>query len=192
MEDKRSKIEHIKALNSRLNMRAVLGYYCVEYEDQGRPRFKVKCPFHNDHSPSLQIFTDNESGQDSWWCPVCNDNGDCFRFIQSMTHNHKKSLEVAQEIIKGIGSESTAIDPKYKEALEKQKIRKRVYLLDYKLGLTYRDWLETLEGHPQYEKACERVDEIFKELDTLTEEEKFKEAIEFIKKKLDRLKKVKE
>jgi len=187
MQDKRSKIEHIRALNSRLNMRAVLNYYGIEYDDQGRDRFKVKCVFHNDTHPSLQIFTDNESGQDSWWCPVCNDNGDCFRFIQAMTHNHTKSLAVANEIIKGLGGDMTTIDPKYKEALEKQRLRKKVYLNDFKLGVQYRDWLISLKEHPQYQAACERVDAIFKELDSLTEANKFTEAINFIREKLDNL-----
>lgn len=191
MQDKRSKIEHIRALNSKLNIRAVLEYYTIEYDDQGRGRWKVKCPFHNDTHPSLQIFTDNESGQDSWWCPVCNDNGDCFRFIQSMTHSHTKSLAVANEIIKGIGSDTIAVDPEYKEALEKQRMRKKVYLLDYKLGVQYRDWLISLKNHPKYEEAYKKVDEIFEQLDTLTEEEKFEEAIEFIKEKADKLRSIK-
>lgn len=191
MEDKRSKIELIKALNSRLNMRAVLAYYGIVYEDQGRDKFKVVCPFHNDHTPSLTIFTANESGHDSWMCWVCNDNGDCFRFIQTMTHNHTKSVETAQEILKGIGGDASAVDPRYKEAMEKQKLRKRAYLLDFKLGICYRDWLESLEGHVQYEAACKKVDAIWEELDNLTDTEKFQEAIDFIKEKIGKLKEMK-
>jgi DNA primase len=188
MQDKRSKIEHIRALNSKLNMRAVLEYYTIEYDDQGRGRFKVKCPFHNDNHPSLQIFTDNESGQDSWWCPVCNDNGDCFRFIQSMTHSHTKSLATANEIIKGLGSDIMVVDPKYREAMEKQRLRKKVYLLDYKLGVRYRDWLISLKEHPKYGEACKRVDEIFEQLDNLVGEDRLQAAIDFIKEKASKLK----
>jgi len=190
-QDKRSKIEHIRAVNSQLNMPAVLDYFAVEYDNShGNGRFKVKCPFHDDRHPSLQIFTDNESGQDSWWCPVCNDNGDCFRFIQSMTHSHQRSLAIAQEIIKSLGSKGQAIDPKYREALAKQKLRKKVYLLDWKLGIMYRDWLCSLKGHLQYEGACKKVDEIFEQLDSLTEAGELEEAIDFIKDKVRKLKSI--
>jgi hypothetical protein len=108
-----------------------------------------------------------------------------------MTHNHTKSVETAQKILKGIGGDVSAVDPRYKEAMEKQKLRKRAYLLDFKLGICYRDWLESLEGHVQYEAACKKVDAIWEELDNLTDTEKFQEAIDFVKEKIGKLREMK-
>lgn len=190
MADKRAVIEHIRALNSQLNMPAVLNYYGMDYDDNHHDRFKVVCPFHNDSRPSLNIYTDNESGQDSWWCPVCTDNGDCFRFIQMMTNSHKEATAVAGEIIKGIGIDH-AVNPKYKAQLEKRKLRKRIQLIEYKLGVRYRDWLSSLKGHPQYEEACKKVDAIFEQIDTLVETGEYKKAVDLIKEKARKLRKAK-
>jgi hypothetical protein len=188
--DKRAVIEHIRALNGQLNMPAVLDYYGIDYDDNHHDRFKVICPFHNDSNPSLNIYTDNESGQDSWWCPVCSDNGDCFRFIQMMTANHKESTAVAIEIIKGIGVGHTT-NPKYKKALEKRRTRKKIHLLQYRLGIAYRDWLSSLKEHPQYEEACQKVDEVLEQMDTLTESGEYRKVIDFIKEKTRKLKRLK-
>lgn len=191
MSDKRAVVELIRALNGQLNMPAVLDYYGIDYDNNHHSRFKVRCPFHNDSRPSLNIYTDNESGQDSWWCPVCNENGDCFRFLQMMTTSHKESKAIAQEIIKGIGS-GRATNPKYKALLERRKQRKRIHLLEYRLGIRYRDWLDSLREHPQYEEACRKVDAIFEEMDTLIEVGDYRKAIDFIKEKARKLKQVKQ
>lgn len=188
MSDKRAVVAHIRALNSQLNMPVVLDYYGVDYDDS-HDRFKVNCPFHNDSRPSLNIYTDNESGQDSWWCPVCNDNGDCFRFIQMMESGHKEATAVAAEIIKGIGT-GYATNPKYKEALEKRKQRKKIHLLEYRLGIKYRDWLASLKGHPQYKEAYTKVDTIFEQMDALIEAGDYRKVIDFIKEKAKKLKRL--
>lgn len=189
MLDKKSVVEHIRSVNSQLNMRAVLNYYGVEFDDRGSGRFKVKCTFHDDSNPSMQIFTDNESGQDSWWCPVCNENGDCFRFIQMMAKGYQESLKVAQSIIKG-GAGGNASNPRYKAMLERQKLRKKVYLLDYKLGVKYRDWLISLEDSPKYIEACAKVDDVFRHLDKLVEEGQYEQALDFIREKVAKLRNI--
>lgn len=189
MADKRAVIELIRALNSQLTMPAVLDYYGLDYDDNHHDRFKIVCPFHNDSRPSLNIYTDNDSGQDSWWCPVCSDNGDCFRFIQMMTSSHKEAVAVAGEIIKETGT-GGAVNPKYKEQLEKRKQRKKVHLIEYRLGIKYRDWLSSLKGHPQYEEACRKVDEVFKEMDALVEAGDHRRTIDFMKEKARKLKRL--
>jgi len=190
MADKRAIRELIRALNGRLNMPAVLDYYGMDYEDNHHDRFKIVCPFHNDSRPSLNIYTDNDSGQDSWWCPVCNDNGDCFRFIQMMESNHKEAVAVAGEIIKETGGQT--VNPKYREQLEKRKQRKKIQLISGRLGVLYRNWLDTLKGHAQYEEARKKVDGIFEEMDTLIEVGDCKKSIDFIKEKARKLKRLKQ
>lgn len=37
----------------------------------GRGRYRIRCPFHEDRSPSLVIYPPGEG----WWCPVCNRGG---------------------------------------------------------------------------------------------------------------------
>lgn len=166
-------------------MSAILMYYGMDFDDES-DRYRILCPFHNDHTPSLQIFTDNESGQDSWWCPVCNESGDCFRFLQMQTNSHQEAVEHAQEIIKSIGSGHIA-NPAYQKALEKRKKRKKIEIMTYRLGVKYRDWLESIKGKPGYKQLCRKVEKVFFDITLLKEAEQYEEAATFIRRKAQRL-----
>ena len=57
-------------------MRDVISRYGIEVERNGF----APCPFHSDRHPSMKIY----SGDRGFWCYVCNEGGDIFRFIQRM------------------------------------------------------------------------------------------------------------
>jgi len=40
--------------------------------------FKGICPFHNDHNPSMMVYSD----RGTWRCWVCNTGGDCFSWVE--------------------------------------------------------------------------------------------------------------
>tara|TARA_R110002111_G_scaffold262694_1_gene340105 strand:- start:20186 stop:22093 length:1908 start_codon:yes stop_codon:yes gene_type:complete len=40
--------------------------------------FKGICPFHNDHNPSMVVYSD----RGTWRCWVCNTGGDCFSWVE--------------------------------------------------------------------------------------------------------------
>ena len=185
--DRKALIELISSLNNRLEILPVLEYYGVDYEEMYNGRYKALCPFHNDHAPSFLVFTDNESGRDSWWCPPCDENGDCFRFIQLMADGHKEAVEAAQEIIKKHGGKGGANSAKYKEIQRKRRQEKKLLLRTHTLGVLYRDWLKTLKDTRAYKNACQRVDQIFEEMDKMLGGDDYKAAAAFLRDKEKKL-----
>jgi hypothetical protein len=137
--------------------------------------------------PSLEIFTDNDSGQDSWCCFPCDLNGDCFRFIQQMTGSFKEAVAVAQEIIKGLKIDGAALNQKYKEQQEKRRMAKKLFVIQHRLGVQYRDWLESLRDSPRYEQARGRVDEIFQEMDEIVAAGDYEKADAYLREKEQKL-----
>jgi hypothetical protein len=43
----------------------------------GSGRYRLRCPFHNDHNPSLIVYPPGKG----WWCPVCGKGGDAVAFV---------------------------------------------------------------------------------------------------------------
>jgi hypothetical protein len=178
----------IRALSKRLRILDVLEYYELPYEEKSGGRHMMVCPLHNDHSPSMNIFTENESGKDSWCCFVCNDNGDAFRFIQRMESTFADAVRVAESILKKTGAVSNG--GKQREALEKQRLAKKAFLLQHRLGIEYRDWLISLRGKPIYEKAYQKVHEIYKQIEEYLEEEQWEKLIKYVHNKQEKLQEV--
>lgn len=73
--------ELINELNKRVKFVEVLKHYNIKY-DEREDRFRVICPFHSDHTPSLIVYTNNADKRDTWWCPPCATGGDVFAFIR--------------------------------------------------------------------------------------------------------------
>jgi len=179
--DKRSVVEVIRSLNGRLKMLSVLEYYNIDYQESGDGRYKAACPFHVDHHPSLEIYTDNESGQDSWCCYPCDLNGDCFKFIQEQTtYNHSEAIKIAQSIIKGLGTGGIVLNKDYREQQEKRRQRKKLFTIRHGLNVQYREWLKSLKGTAKYQKMCEKVNEIFEEMDTIVESGDYNKAMDYL------------
>lgn len=55
-------------------MRRLLEYYGIEVNRMN----KARCPFHGDHTPSMQVY----SGDRGYWCFVCNEGGDVIDFVR--------------------------------------------------------------------------------------------------------------
>jgi len=185
--DKRSIVEVIRSLNGRLKMIPILEYYEIDYQESGDGRYKAVCPFHTDHHPSLEIYTDNDSGQDSWCCYPCDLNGDCFKFIQEQTTNHTEAVKVAQAIIKGLGTGGMVLSKDYKEQQEKRRQQKKLFAIRHDLNVQYREWLKSLKGTAKYQEMCERVDKIFEEIDAVVKSDDYKKAADYLFAKEEKL-----
>jgi hypothetical protein len=46
----------------------------------GNGRYRLRCPFHNDHHPSLIVYPAGKG----WWCPVCGKGGDAVAFVAAL------------------------------------------------------------------------------------------------------------
>lgn len=62
----------------------VLDHYGIEYQTAGTDRYKILCPFHDDHTPSLVVYTNSTHEKESYCCYVDNNAGDVFHFIRNM------------------------------------------------------------------------------------------------------------
>ena len=101
----------LDAIRQRVTMRDVLAHYGIGIDRGG---FAV-CPFHSDRHPSMKVYP-NDRG---WWCFVCGEGGDIFKFIQKMERCH---FGKAAEIAAGIGGINGKTTPKASiEYQERQK-----------------------------------------------------------------------
>lgn len=69
----------VAALKSRNDIVSVVEQY-TPLRKSGHNRFIGRCPIHEDHSPSLTVYADNQS----WHCFGCNKGGDVFDFIMAV------------------------------------------------------------------------------------------------------------
>jgi len=70
----------------------VLDYYKINYTHSGGGKYKAICPFHDDHNPSLIVYTNNPD-RHSYACFVCNNYGSTDWFIKEMGDSVDKVLE---------------------------------------------------------------------------------------------------
>lgn len=64
-------------IKSRISMREVAAAY--GFQVNGRMN-KMRCPFHNDSKPSMQIYP----GKRGWFCFVCNEGGSVIDFVMRL------------------------------------------------------------------------------------------------------------
>jgi DNA primase len=82
----------IREIKSKLPILKVLAYYNLVPDKHNR----LKCPFHEDKNPSLQIYPKTETFN----CFGCNANGDVIEFIQLKEKcNKHEALKKATELI---------------------------------------------------------------------------------------------
>jgi DNA primase len=76
------------------------------------------CPFHDDHNPSLHVYSD----QQSFRCWVCNTGGDCFSFVeQSERVGFRDALEILARRA-GVPIPSRRGTPAGEQALHKSRL----------------------------------------------------------------------
>lgn len=80
------EFDYLRQVSHSTSMLDVLDYYNIDYHNAGASRFKCVCPFHDDHTPSLIVYTSNDHSDESYCCYVDNNAGDAFHFIRNMEH----------------------------------------------------------------------------------------------------------
>lgn len=64
----------VQNIRSSVTMRDLAAMYGYEVNRSGF----IRCPFHGeDKHPSLKVY----DGERGWWCFVCNEGGDIFKFV---------------------------------------------------------------------------------------------------------------
>ncbi len=80
-------------IKSRVSMENAARYYGFEVARGG----KIRCPFHDDRHPSLQIYKDGRG----WWCYVCDMGGSVIDFVAKLYSLSPK--EAAQKLNEDFG-----------------------------------------------------------------------------------------
>ena len=158
----------LDAIRQRVTMRDVLAHYGIGIDRGG---FAV-CPFHSDRHPSMKVYPNSRG----WWCFVCGDGGDIFKFISKM---ERCPFRKAVEIAAGIGGIDGAAAPR--ASVEYQDRQKAVRARKYRQ--------EKL--HEEYVLRCERLHRLEELLDCCTTWTETLESIllerETVRRRLDEL-----
>lgn len=92
---------------SQIDMRDVLDYYGISYTPSRKNNYTCLCPFHEDHRPSMSIFSGSQAPDgvmNCFKCFSCGEGGDLFSFVTKFeskyNHRHLGPLETAKHIIK--------------------------------------------------------------------------------------------
>lgn len=180
--------ELIESLKKKVRLTKVLDHFGIEYEES-EERFRIVCPFHDDHVPSLIVYTDNEDGYDTFWCPPCPRTGDSFEFIRLMTKlnlglslEDKGDFQQSLQVLKSLANYTeTKLDIK-ERIINKFTVKEEKAVRDghkkyyYMCGIDVRDALK--EGLISEKEA----DKIFRKMDERIENKDIKEAEKFYNK----------
>lgn len=133
----------INEIRNKADIVSVISRY-IPVQKSGKS-YRAKCPFHNDHDPSLNISTEKQI----YKCFVCGAGGNVFSFVQ----NYEKVtfLEAVKEVADIVGyqihadvTEKKAVDP-HKQNLYKvldEMIRYTMYELNTDVATKEREYLE--------------------------------------------------
>lgn len=77
--------------DSQLTILDVMEHELGEHSDSGRP-FSVRCPFHEDDTPSFRVYPDSDDGVGSYYCWGCGESGGPVWFLRKMHNIHGEDL----------------------------------------------------------------------------------------------------
>lgn len=162
-----------KKLMDSIEILDVFRHYNIRVIHDGGGRFKCHCPFHQDRTPSLKIYPN----ENSWWTYCCSRGTNVWDFLR-----HKEGdFASAENVLKELATIDLPEDPlddlvnelrEQTEQAHQQKIDAIVYLI----GITLRDFLIEMRGRSEYKDCCIRVDRLFVELDELVDCDDLEEA----------------
>lgn len=188
--------DRLRQISHSTSILSVLDFYNLEYFSIGNNRYKMVCPFHNDHDPSLVIYTSEDHIDESFCCYVDNIAGDSFHFIRKMEGNDfNKAWSVLCHINGILDSESQSIDHldmlfhnKKQRSIDPRSVNK----INYEISTSYRDLVKKnldLLDEASKIKLLQSVDKRFFELDAfLSQNPSFAEMQLFFKKEIENIK----
>lgn len=185
--------DRLNEISHSTSMLEVLEYYDIYFYAIGADRYRATCPFHNDHSPSLVVYTSSDQRDESFCCYVDNTAGDVFHFIREMEGDFKQAWLVLCEIrgIKdGYGGDQLTPLVKPKRVFDNRSID----TINRQLSFTYRDLYKKLEDKVSESnklKLSSLIDKRYKAFDEyLSSSPAYADVHQYFKIELLRLKKL--
>jgi len=179
----------LREISSNTSMLDVLDFYDIEYHNAGPDRYKCLCPFHNDHNPSLVIYTTKDHKSESFCCYVDNKAGDSFLFIRLMEDDDfNQAWSVLCHINKIEDTSAGKIDKLdmlFKSTSTGSDTRS-ISNINFQISIMYRDLFKECLGNLELAKA---IDIQLKQLDEFfVTNPSYVQAHQYFKYEIDRLK----
>lgn len=127
----------LQAIRSAVTMKDALAWYGIDTNRHGY----AACPFHDDRHPSMKVYP----GDRGFYCFVCHEGGDIFRFIQRMDHcSFGHAVDIAAKI-GGIDADASSDQvlaynrQQIKNAWKVEKLKDLRFR--YRLACGYKHWI---------------------------------------------------
>ena len=190
--------DKLRQISHSTSMIKVLDYYNIDYSSTGNNRYKIVCPFHNDHDPSLVIYTNDDHMDESFCCYVDNIAGDSFLFIRRMENNDFNKAWSVLCHINGIADTDAqsidGLDLLFQNTKTQSVDTRSIAKINYEISTLYRDLgkkhKESL--HKQHLQGFyKQIDKRFQQLDNfLTSNPSFSEMQSFFKQEMEVIKRL--
>ena len=99
-----AKVRDTAAIRAMVPLSRLIADLTGERPRQRGRELVVRCPFHEDRSPSLRV--NDEKNHGVWCCDPCGKGGDVFRFV--MDHQGLSFLDAVDFVVGRYGVESDA------------------------------------------------------------------------------------
>jgi DNA primase len=174
----------LNQISHSTSMLSVLDYYQIKYHRSGNNRYRAVCPFHDDHSPSLVIYTSGTQQNESYCCYVDNMAGDVFHFIRGMEKDFKQAWSVLCHINNISDTDADKIDDLEIALNNKQQFEqaRSINTINYQISQMYYQLSQKLQA----ESVNEKIDCRYKQLDLfLTTQPSYSEVRLYYKAELE-------
>lgn len=156
--------DYLNDLSHNTSMLEVLEFYELDYINTAPNRYKILCPFHNDHDPSLVIYVHENHRQESFYCYACNIGGDPFFFIRQMEGEFQQAWTVLCLINKIEGSgELDQLNKILRVSSSREEVRS-INRINIQISLMYKQLYQKLDMQKKAHYTV-LIDKRFKLLD---------------------------
>ena len=137
--------EVIEQIKSQVELRDLFMERGIDVLSNGQGKYKTKCPFHEEKTPSMVIFEDTQH----YHCFGCGENGDAITFYSKM--NVLSFIETLEYLGERIGiTLDLEADPKF------SNLKKKNALLSY-VDSMFKNYFKNLPiEHPAKQNVLER------------------------------------
>ena len=100
-----AKVRDTAAIRAMVPLSRLIAELTGEPPRQRGRELVVRCPFHEDRSPSLRVNDEKNDGV--WCCDPCGKGGDVFQFV--MDHQGLSFLDAVDFVVRRYGVESNSV-----------------------------------------------------------------------------------
>lgn len=182
--------DHLNHISHTTSILDVLDHYEIHYSHSTPDRAKALCPFHNDHDPSLIVYTRPDNTDESYYCYACNAGGDPFQFIRDMEGDFNQAWGILC-LIRGIDDPEANADKLGSLLRPRREVedRRSITAINSQLSVMYRQTYYKMATDSNREQLTKDIDKRLQNLDQyLGQDPSYADVHQYFKHELARLK----